>query len=360
MNLLFPVFAALMAGAALAFVLWPLLRKGARGKVVALAISLAFALPVTALGLYAWVGAPAALSPDAYHMPEQPQIDLVAVVSQMQARLEENPDDLEGWVVLARAYQAMEQPAKASEAWTHALKLAPDNPDILAASAEASSLDQPQRYIDPQARAQLDKALKIDPNHQRALWLVGISDYQQGQYTRAAETWQYLLDQIDAQANPKLAAAISQQIESARQAASAKGNAASADAPPAAAGNIGKAAAADAAQIHVHVSLAPDLARLTDPSSTVFVYVYAVDGPPMPLAVKRMTVADLPADITLTDATVMTPQLTLSMFDKVQISARISASGQAIAQGGDLEATPQTVASQTDKQVTLTINHALQ
>lgn len=359
MNPLFPIIAALMAGAALTFVLWPLLRKGARGKVVALAISLAFLLPVAALGLYVWVGAPAALNPDAYHVPEQPQIDLATAVNQVQARLEKNPDDLEGWTVLARAYDAMQQPAKATEAWAHALKLAPDNADILAASAEASSLGDPQRYIDPQARAQLDKALKINPNHQRALWLVGISDYQQGQYTRAAETWQRLLDQVDTQANPKLAAAISQQIESAREAASAKANAPSAEAPSAAAGSTGKATAAHAVEIRVQVSLAPDLHRLTDPSSTVFVYVRAVDGPLMPLAVKRMTVADLPADITLTDATVMTPQLTLSMFDKVQISARISASGQATAQTGDLEATPQTVASQTDKQVIVTIDHAI-
>lgn len=356
--LVFPLIAALMAGAALAFVLWPLLRKGARGKVVALAISLAFILPVTALGLYVWVGTPAALNPEAYKAPERPKIDLAAAVTQLQARLEQSPDDLDGWTLLARAYQAMQEPDKAGEAWARALQLAPDNPDILVASAEASSLAQPQHKIDVQARARLDKALQIDPDHQRALWLVGISDYQQGQYTQAASTWQHLLDQVDASANPKVAAAITQQIARARQAAGMPSSATSTP-PAAAASSSAKASATPPATVRVHVSLAPDMTRLTDPSSTVFVFARAVEGPPMPLAVKRLTVADLPTDITLTDAMAMTPQMKLSMFDKVNVSARVSASGQAEPQTGDLEATAKTVAVDDAQPLDLSIDHAI-
>src|SRR5690606_15775344 len=94
-----------------------------------------------------------------------------------------------------------------------------------------------------------------------------------------------------------------------------------------------------------------------DPSATVFVFARAADGPPMPLAVKRLTAAELPADISLTDAMAMTPQLKLSMFDKVTVSARISASGQADPQAGDLEAANKTISVKDKQPVTLTIDH---
>lgn len=356
MSPLFPIIAALMAGAALAFVLWPLLRKRARGGVVVLAISLAFALPVAALGLYVWVGTPTALNPKAYQAPDRPQVNLAAAVDQLQARLEKSPDDLEGWTLLAQAYDAMQQPGKAMDAWAKALKLAPDNPDILTASAQASSLAQPQRHIDAKARAQLDKALSINPDHQRALWLVGISDYQQGRYADAAATWQHLLSQIDAQANPKLSAAVRQQITRAQQATGMPGitSSISKARPTKSSDNASPAA------LRIQVTLVPELRGQVKPDSTVFIYARALDGPPMPLAIKRLQVTDLPAEVTLTDAMAMTPQATLSMFDQVRISARISANGQATPQTGDLEAIAQTVASKTDKQITLTIDHAIQ
>ncbi len=347
----FAILAALMAGAALAFVLWPLLRRRARGLPVALAIVLAFALPMTALGLYALVGTPAALNPDAVKSAARPQVDLAAAVEQLQQRLEKNPDDLEGWSLLARARQAMDQPAKAVQAWERAVQLAPDNADVLVASAEARSLTTREHTVDASSRARLEQALKIDPRQQRGLWLLGISDFQQGRYAEAAATWQRLLAQVDAQANPKVAEAIRQQIQRARQAAMM---------PPSADSAASEAAAADrnkAASIHVHVSLAPDLARLADPSATVFVFARAADGPPMPLAVKRLTAAELPADISLTDAMAMTPQLKLSMFDKVTVSARISASGQADPQAGDLEAANKTISVKDKQPVTLTIDH---
>ncbi|MGB8633688.1 MAG: hypothetical protein WCD36_00255 [Rhodanobacteraceae bacterium] len=357
MNPLFPVIATLMAAAALVFVLWPLLRKGARGKVVILAIVLAFVLPASALGLYVWIGTPAALDANAEKAPQPPQVDMAAAVTQLQARLEKNPEDLDGWTLLARSYEAMKQQDKASNAWARAVQLAPENADILVASAEASSLSQAQHQITPQARTQLDKALKIDPDNQRGLWLMGISDYQQGRFTEAASTWQHLLSQIDARANPEVAAAVSQQIARARDAAGMPAGATSSG--TASTQNDSSQAAASPVKLKVHVSLAPTLRDKPKPQDTVFVFARAVKGPPMPLAVKRLTVADLPADVTLTDAMAMSPQLKLSMFTRISVSARISASGQAISQAGDLEANPETVTSRTDRKVSLTIDHAI-
>lgn len=351
MTLLFAACAALMAALALAFVLWPLLRRTHQKTPVALAIGLAFVLPVSALAMYLWVGTPAALTADLTAPDSSRQLNLSEAVAQLQMRLQQNPDDLEGWTLLARAHQALGQPDDANRAWDRAVQLAPNNPSILAAAAQARSTQRDDHRIDDIARKRLQKALEIDPDHQRALWLKGISDYQQGQFQDAARVWQHLLRLVNPQTNPEVANAIARQIERAHAAAGLPASSSSA-AP------IAQAAATTGATIQVQVRIAPDLARLAEPDSTVFVYARAVDGPPMPLAVQRLTVADLPASITLDDSMAMLPQRKLSSARQVSISARISASGNAQPQAGDLEARPVQVTMPVQKAVTLVIDHA--
>lgn len=336
MTTAFALALILMAGAAVAFVLWPLLRGTPRGMPVMLAIALAVVLPAAALGLYALLGNPAALDAGPNGASGQPQIDLQQATGELEARLEKHPDDLDSWLLLARAREALKQPAKAGEAYARALRLDPDNPDILVASAQARSLGARDHRIDDTARQQLQHALAGDPENQRALWLLGISDYQRGRYADAADTWQHLLGVIDADSNPKIADAVRQQIQRARAAA-----AASPPAPAASTMTASQPAAGNAATgIKVHVALADALrARLAE-DAAVYVFARAVDGPPMPLAVKRLRVADLPADVTLSDAMAMSPQLKLSMFEHVQVQARVSSSGQATPRPGDPEATP--------------------
>ena len=332
MSLSFALFAALMAATALAFVLWPLLRRQARGTPVALAIALAFGLPVTALALYAWVGTPGALDPANVTAQAPTQLNLDQAVVNLEASLAKKPDDVEGWLLLGRARQAMQQTGKSTQAYARALQLAPDNADVLIAVAEASSLDKPDHEIGAQAYQQLQKAVKIDPNNQRGLWLYGIADFQQGNYAQAAKTWETLLSLIDTQANPKVAAAVQQQIARARAAAGDSGPATDGSSPkPSATSDQGAA-------IRLHVSISPEMLARTSPTDAVFVYARATNSPPMPVAVKRLSVADLPADVTLSDAMSMTPQTKLSTFAEVEVGARVSLSGTATPHTGDPQA----------------------
>jgi cytochrome c-type biogenesis protein CcmH len=357
-NAAFVLLAAAMAGIALACLLWPLLRRGdnTRARTV-LAIALSFALPVAALALYLAIGTPAALDP-ANRVARQPtQADLADAVAQLEAHLKQKPDDADGWVLLGHAYQTLQRPADAVAALDKALALAPDNADVLAADAEAHSLASADHRIDDASLALLQKAVAIDPKHQRALWLLGIADYQRGDFPAAVQIWNRLLPLLDPGSG--VAHAVREQIDRANaqaQAGTGPATAMQASAPsPTASAATTAAAATDG--ITVHVTLDPALESKAKPADTVFVYARAVGGPPMPLAVARLTVADLPATVRLTDAMAMTPQLKLSMFPRVQVSARISASGNAMPQPGDLEAAPmQTTVTNKQSVVSLDID----
>jgi cytochrome c-type biogenesis protein CcmH len=357
----FVLLAAAMAGIALACLLWPLLRRGDGARTrSALAIALSFALPVAALALYLAVGTPAALDPTNRAAQQPTQADLDDAVAQLEAHLRQKPDDADGWVLLGRAYQTMQRPADAVTALDKALALAPQNADVLAADAEAHSLASADHRIDDDSRALLQKAVTIDPQHQRALWLLGIADYQRGDFPAAAQTWNRLLPLLDPDSS--VAQAVREQIDRANaqaQAGTSPGAAMQASAPSPAASAVTSAAAATDG-ITVRVTLDPALKSRAKPADTAFVYARAVDGPPMPLAVARLTVADLPATIRLSDAMAMTPQLKLSMFPRVQVSARISASGNAMPHPGDLEAKPvNVVVGKQHGPISLGIDHAI-
>jgi len=108
--------------------------------------------------------------------------------------------------------------------------------------------------------------------------------------------------------------------------------------------------------ITVEVALAPELAERAAPDATVFVYAKAAAGPPMPLAVQRVTVADLPLTLTLDDSMAMMPAMRLSGFPEVVVGARVSASGQAMPQPGDIEGETGPIASSTATPVRVRID----
>ena len=341
MTTRFLIIAAVMVVVALACVLVPMLRTARReGKPRApfvLALFLALVTPPVVLGAYLAIGTPQALQP----APVDNQANLADATGQLKASLARKPDDAQGWALLAQAYSALNQPQQALDALDHLLKLKPDDPDAMVAWVEARAETDPGHRIDDASRAKLQRALQIDPTHQRALWLIGISDFQRQQYADAAKHWKTLLPLL--QPGSKVAATVQQELAEAE--ARAGGGA---DATPA-------AATSDIA-LNITVKLAPELAAKVQPGDTLFVYARAVDGSPMPLAVARLDVATLPAKVTLTDAMAMTPQRTLSRFAKVEVAARISKTGNAMPQAGDLEAAPVQVATDTHDPIALTID----
>jgi len=352
MTTRFLVIAAIMVVAALACVLVPMLRSARRegrprGPFV-LALILALVTPPIVLGAYLAVGTPQALQ--AVPAGEN-QATLVDATRQLQESLQRKPNDAQGWALLAQAYSALDQPQQALDALNHLLKLKPDDPDAMVAWVEATAETSPSHRIDDVSRAKLQHALQIEPTHQRALWLLGISDFQRNDYAGAAKQWKVLLPLLEP--GSRVAETVKQQLAEAEARAGGTQSTGLTEADPATASST---AATSSVVLDVTVKLDPKLAAKVQPADTLFVFARAVNGPPMPLAVARLKASQLPAKVTLTDAMAMTPAMMLSKFPKVSVAARISKSGDAMPQAGDLESAPVEVATDSHAPVALTID----
>jgi len=330
------VFAALATLTTVAVLAW-VLRPAWRGKRGPWIGGVAL-LAVATLALYRLVGTPAALDME----PSQHASPLAAAgtpasleeaVAQLRAELERNPNQPEGWALLARSLAAMGDQESARGAYEFAVRLAPDEPALLVEAAESRAMTDPRRLFDEQAVAWLRHALEVDPTHQRATWFLGVSHRQSGRAAEAATTWETLLDSVDeATAN-----SLRVQIDQARAEAGLPPLPA-AEAVPAVAGNAVAPASGNA--LTMRVSLDPSLAGQLPEDATVFVMARPVEGPPMPVAAQRHAVRDLPMVVVLDDADSPMPTLKLSEMQEVVVLARVSASGSANRGDGDVESAP--------------------
>lgn len=327
----FLALAAVLTLAVLAVLLRPLWRD-ARAAMVGIAL---VAMVSTAL-LYRIVGAPQALDAANLKAPET----LGDAIAQLEAELQRNPAQAEGWRLLAQAYQRENQAAKARDAYAKAVALTPEDVDILTEAAQARALADDQRLFDAEAVGLLQRALKADPGHQRARWFLGIAQRQGGDDAAAAATWEPLLARVDA----ATAASLRKEIDNARAAA---GMQALPEAAPVATG------------LAVKVSLDPDFAarvRLRG-DAVVFVIARQVGGAPMPVAAEKHGVSELPFRTTLDDGDSPMPTLKLSQMREVDLIARLSTSGDAGKQDDDIESKPVRVALPATTPVELVIGN---
>lgn len=326
------IFIALAAGltlAVLAVLLRPLWRD-ARGVALGIAV---IALASSAL-LYRIVGTPQALDAANLTAPET----LGDAIAQLQAELARNPEQAEGWRLLGMAYQREGKPLDAREAYAKAASLAAGNADILTEAAQSRALADAKRLFDANAIGLLQAALKADANHQRARWFLGIAQRQSGDNAAAAATWEPLLALVDA----ATAASLRKEIDSARVAAGMSPL---------------PAVTSTATSLQVKIALDPAFAarvRLRGDAS-VFVIARAPDGPPMPIAVEKRSVSELPFTATLDDDDSLMPSGTLSQQREVELVARLSASGEGKRQEGDIESKPVRVALPAKAPVLLVI-----
>lgn len=290
-------------------------------------------VPVLAFAGYLSLGNPAALNP-----PDQQFLQMVDALAE---KMKANPDDAQGWVMLARAYQITGRMPESIAAFEKASALRPDDANLLAGHADA--LAMVQGSLSGKPFELIVKALKLDPKNQTALALAATAAMENGQFAESIALWRRLAAVVEPGSADR--AAVDQAIEQVRQVALAKG-VTLADAPPVAAGTgstQAKGPATAGASISGEVTLAPELMRQAKPDEAVFIFARAVDGPPLPLAVVRATVKDLPIRFTLDDSMSMAPTAKLSMHKQVVVSARVSRSGQAMPQPGDLIGTVQPV-----------------
>jgi len=299
-------------------------RSGRARSVFVLSLSIALLLPLGAGVLYLKVGTPAALN--GVSAQAQTPISLPQAIAQLREHLAQQPGDQQGWMLLAQTSAMMRQPGDARDAWDHVLKLDANNAEAMVGWAESDSMLRADHQIEGRARELLQRAVKQHPDNQRGLWLLGISDFQRGDYRNAAATWRLLQPQLEP--GSSVAKSVAEQIAIAD---------ARAGGAPAGASGSAAAAVPAGASLRVTVTLAPSLQGKLAKGDVLYVYARAPDGPPMPLAVARIEPVKLPATVTLNDAMAMTPAFKLSSVARVFVGARISHDGQPTAAPGDLE-----------------------
>ena len=211
----------------------PVAGKGAEKKAAdavgrAPAYAIALGIPLIAIALYIQVGNPSALSGAAAsaRAPTQPpfagsnqpsgqmtQQAIEANVAKLAGRLEQNPGDAQGWIMLGRSYVNLEKYKEASNAYAKATALKPDDADLLGDYAFALGMANGQR-LQGQPVDLINKALKLDPENPKALELAGSAAFEAKNYSQAISYWQKLLQK--APPNSELAQALSQRITEAK------------------------------------------------------------------------------------------------------------------------------------------------
>ena len=285
-----------------------------RGSTRALLVTLALAVPLSAAVLYLSVGNPGALAPRADPHNFDPQ-QLNALVERLAAKMRENPDDAEGWKLLGRSYVALGRFPEALDAYAKAAARKPRDAELLADMADVLATTRSERLQGEPEKLVL-RALEIDPQNLKALALAGTAAFDRRDYAGATRYWQRMLPLVEPGSED------ARQIQASIAEARSRGGAPAAAAPRALQGKV---------------SLSKKLAAQASPDDTVFIFARAAEGPPMPLAVKRARVRDLPFEFALDDSMAMAPGMNLSAHARVVVGARISKSGQPTAQPGDLQ-----------------------
>ncbi|MDY6991282.1 MAG: c-type cytochrome biogenesis protein CcmI [Pseudomonadota bacterium] len=327
----------------------------ARGRWASV-IAVVIILPILAMSIYLSLGTPQQLIPP-QAVRDEPTPSLEDAVNKLAARLQNHPKDQQGWYMLARSYAVMKHYEAAAQAYDKVLALTDEaDAQLLTDYAETLALSR-QGNLAGQPIMLLKTALEVEPNYQKALWLLGFALAQKQDFQAAIEYWQRFLEQVpeEEQETRKM---VHNYIQEAQAQLATTTPTPQADAQADNTAQLTEETAfAEPKKITVHVTLAPELHAQVAATDTVFIYARALQGPPMPLALVKTSVEALPTTVTLDDTMAMVPAMHLSTFDKVTVLARVSNSGQATIASGDLQGqvTPVTVGS--PKTVEVTIDH---
>lgn len=301
---------------------------------VAVSIGIAVALPVMAVALYFWLGTPAGLNPqtqvaDATKGHQTTPAQIEAMVAQLEQRLQAQPGNVEGWVMLARSYASMRRFADSSAAYERAVALVPDNAPLLADYADVLAMSKQTLQGEPEKI--IRRALKIEPTNLKLLSLMGSSAFERQDYRAAENWWQKMLKLVPI--NSASVQSINNSIAEARRLGGMSPRAI--EPAPAPAMN---------AMVSGTVQLDPALRAQVDDSNAVFIFARAAGGGRSPpLAAMRKSVKDLPLTFTLDNSMAMIPNMNLSSAASVVIGARISKTGNVMPSPGDLQGFSQTV-----------------
>lgn len=294
-------------------------------------------IPVLGGFIYLSLGRPELLE----NPPQAAQESAREAIKALASRLTEKPDDLQGWILLGRSLQTTQRPQEAAKAFEMAMKLAPEDLDIQVSLAESLAEVQDGR-LQGRPIEMVRTILQKDPKHKLALWLSGLESAQSGDNQGALKSWRMLR----AEFTPGSEEAI--ELDGYIQQLDPK--------PPMSASQDQKP---QGKSIKVRVQLAKEVASKADPNDTVFIFAKAAEGPPMPLAVVRKTVRELPIEVQLDDSMSMMAGMNLSSFERLLIGARISKSGRPVAATGDLEGLSEPVTPTQGARYDITIGRVI-
>ena len=287
---------------------------------------LVLGVPLLAGVLYLGLGNVQAISHSAEMAVDRNTLKLAEInkmVAGLAEKMKNNPDDAKGWLMLGRSYKVLEQYPKAVDAFANAYRVLGDQAEVMLLYADTIAYANDKNLAGKPTEL-IFKALALEPDNMTALWLGGMAKAQQGDPVTAIKLWKKLAALLPpgSDAQQEIQGLLAKIESESPQAATQPEASQQANTPGVA--------------IDVQVSLAPELQKSTSPSDTVFIYAQALAGPKMPLAIIRKQVSDLPVTVSLNDAMSMMPNMKLSNFANVKLLARISKSGNAISQPGDL------------------------
>lgn len=360
------------------------IENGSTAAAPTLGIAIALIVPIAALALYFQVGHPHALNPAANAATGAPADGMPQSIEQavaaLEQRLRQSPDDIQGWLLLARTYRSLERFDDMMRATSSAFALAPQTPDVMAEHAEAMTLASSGRRFGQQARELLESALGIDSQHQKSLWLLGVAELQAQRTAEAVAYWRRLRSLI-ADDDP-VARSIDQQIANALAMSGDHPETAAAseesptNVPVDASATHADDSASDSAndntadrandsdasgpQLTVTIAIEDTLRTSVAPGDTLFVFVRSPAGGP-PLAIKRIAGPSFPVVVMLSQADRMLDGIQMELGSDVTVGARLSKSGQAQPQPGDIEtSTPTTLRLESKGEIALRLNRVVE
>lgn len=333
---------------------------------------LVVSVPLLALFLYTQVGTPEGIEPD-----PGPNGELRQILGELTARVRNEPEDVEAWNRLGMIWKQLQQYPASEGAFRRVIYIDPDNEFARVELAETLLYASNRAELPQASQELLDSVLAENRDNQKALWLAGLGAFHDGNQRRALALWTRLRDLLpEGNVRQRVSDQIAQITDSPMPepepapaptampnphagvpGMSMGGSGTSAAEPATDATDPGATAAAS---IEVEVGIDPALAGGLQGPETVFVFARAVNGPPAPLAVKRLTASALPATVTLSDSDSMAQGLSLSTFPQVQISARVSRTGNAIASPGDLQGQSGPITVEGTDQVAITIDQVIE
>lgn len=263
------------------------------------------------------------------------EMTIAEAVAKLEQRLQEQPDNAEGWLMLARTYMRLQQYQKSAEAYEKLIDLVGENElQVMLGYADALAMHEGGQ-LTGSALPIVRKVQAMDPHNPTVLWMVGTAESQQGNFKQALVHWYELRPMLAEE--PEALAQLNQLIRGVeKQLGDDLVAELKAELPVSSEPAVTETESGPIAEITITVDLDPQLRDRVEPDDTLFVYAKAIDGPPMPLAALKLTAAELPALVTLNDSMAMMPEMRLSKFQTVNVTAVISKSAQPGIQSGDL------------------------